>query len=238
MRLLLLSNSRNHDSGYLDHAEEEIRDLFAGVGRIVFVPFALEDLAGYHAIARDRFRSMGIEVDMLAPDRSAGPALLQAEGLFVGGGNTFRLLDHLQRLELVTAIRARVLAGMPYMGASAGTVIAAPTLQTTNDMPIVWPTSPVSLGLIPFQINAHYLDADPASKHMGESRETRLREFLEEQVTPVLGLREGAMLSVSGQPGDLRIILKGSPAARLFQRGEEPLELEPGADLGWLARAK
>ncbi len=238
MNLLLLSNSKNHDAGYLDHAEGQVRALFAGVTRIAFVPFALKDMAGYTAIARERFGRMGIAVEGIAPDGSARGAIEKAAGIFVGGGNTFRLLDCLLRLELLPVIRSRVLDGMPYLGSSAGTVIAAPTLQTTNDMPIVWPSTPAALGFIRFQINCHYLDSDPASTHMGETRETRLREYLEENDTPVLGIREGTKLTVKGAPGDLRIDLIGAPGARLFQRGAEPREVSPGSDLGALARLK
>src|SRR6185295_14640441 len=121
-----------------------------------------------------------------------------AEAVSVGGGNTFRLLDTLQRSGLLGPLRLRVLAGMPYVGASAGTNIAAPTIKTTNDMPIVQPASFEALDLLPFQINPHYLDADPASPHMGETREERLREYLEENQAPVVGLREGAWLDRDG----------------------------------------
>lgn len=232
MRLLLLSNSRNHDAGYLDHAELEIRALYAGVERIAFVPFALKQMSDYYGVARERFSRMGIAVDQVTLDAAGRGVIDRAGGLFIGGGNTFRLLDCLQSQGMLDAIRSRVRSGTPYMGSSAGTVIAAPTLQTTNDMPIVWPASPQALGLIPFQVNCHYLDADPASTHMGETRETRLREFHEENSVPVLGLREGAMLRVEGEPPALRCTLIGSPGARLFQRGAEPRELESGRDLG------
>jgi dipeptidase E len=154
-------------------------------------------------------------------------SLASAEAVFVGGGNTFRLLRALQSTGHLEALRARVAAGMPYMGASAGTNIAAPTIKTTNDMPIVQPASFDALGLLPFQINPHFIDADAASRHMGETREERLREYLEENEVPVVGLREGAWLRREG--ATLR--LEGRNGARLFRRGEAPEELAPGAAL-------
>ena len=153
-----------------------------------------------------------------------------AEAVFAGGGNTFRLLAKLYRLDLLAALRARALAGMPYLGASAGSNLACPTVRTTNDMPIVEPPSLTALGLVPFQINPHYQDPDPASTHQGETREQRIREYHEENELPVVGLREGAMLAVEGD----RMTLLGSTRARLFRRGAEPEEFAPGADLSFL----
>src|SRR5205085_2572735 len=144
--------------------------------------------------------------------------------------NTFRLLASLQAHDLVAAIRACVAGGMPYVGSSAGTNVACPTIRTTNDMPIVEPRTLDALALVPFQVNPHYLDADPRSTHMGETREQRLREFHEENDTPVLALREGAMVRVEGT----RVTLLGTSGARLFRRGREPDELVPPAVLDFL----
>ena len=224
MRLLLLSNSTNFGGAYLKHAEADIAKLFEGVKRIAFVPFAIADQAGYFARARQRFQEFGIETARVEAGPGGRRVVEEAEGLFVGGGNTFRLLDQLQRFDLVDPIRARVLGGMPYLGASAGTGVAAPTIMTTNDMPIVQPRSFAALGLVPFQFNCHYLDPDPGSHHMGETRETRIREFHEENGTPVLGLREGSWVEVEGKPGALRSILRGPSTARLFRRGRDPEE--------------
>ncbi len=223
-RLFLMSNSTNHGEGYLDHSMTEILDFFGAVRRLVFVPFALKDQAAYTLKARTRLEREGFSVTGLRADAQGHAELAAAGGVFVGGGNTFRLLDQLQRSGLLEALRARVLAGMPYMGASAGTNITAPTIRTTNDMPIVQPRDFDALGVIPFQINPHYLDASPDSQHMGETRETRLREYLEENMRPVVGLREGAWLRREG--GHLQ--LGGRSGARLFQRGQEPQELAPG----------
>jgi dipeptidase E len=226
-RLLLLSNSSNHGRGYLEHAMPAILEHLGGARRLAFVPFALRDRAGYTARAAARFAPEGVQVVGVTPDERGRAAVEEAEAVFVGGGNTFRLLDALQRSGLLEALRRRALGGMPYLGASAGTNVAAPTLKTTNDMPIVQPASFEALGLVPFQINPHYLDPDPASTHMGETREERLREFLEENDTPVVGLREGSWLQVEGARGWLR----GPRPARVFRRGQEPAEVPTGGPI-------
>jgi dipeptidase E len=226
-RLLLISNSTLHGSGYLDHAEKEIREALGAIKRVLFIPFALHDRDAYAAQARERFATMGYELDSVHEATDVKAAVANAEAVFVGGGNTFRLLDSLYQLDLLLPIRRRVEAGMLYMGSSAGAVIAAPTLKTTNDMPIVQPPSFSALGLIPFQINAHYLDPDPNSTHMGETREVRLNQYLEDNETPIVGLREGCMISL--EAGTYR--LRGKTNARIFRRGFEAVELEPGATL-------
>ncbi len=230
MRLLLLSNSTSHGQGYLDHAMPEVTDFFGTVKRILFVPYALFDVEAYTAKARERFAAAGIEVEGLVPGTEGLKQMERAEGIFVGGGNTFRLLDRLQRSGLLEPIRDRVERGMPYMGASAGSNLACPTIKTTNDMPIIEPPSFGALGLIPFQINPHYLDPSPDSTHMGETRETRIREFLEENTIQVLGVREGAWL----RREEDRLGLGGANGARLFRPGQEPVEYEPGAELDFL----
>ncbi len=227
MRLLLLSNSTNFGRGYLDHAMDEIRGFLSPARRVVFVPFALFDHNGYTAKARERLGAEGIEVAGATPD-AAGRRLLEgADAVFAGGGNTFRLLLKLQSSGLLPVLRDRARGGLPYLGASAGTNIAAPSIKTTNDMPIVQPESFEALGLLPFQINPHYLDPDPASAHMGETREARLREFLEENQTPVVGLREGAWIRVEGDA----ITLGGANGARVFRKGADPEERRTGGSL-------
>ncbi|HET9210834.1 MAG TPA: dipeptidase PepE [Thermoanaerobaculia bacterium] len=226
-RLLLISNSTNHGQGYLDHALGEIDDFLGPVRRLLFVPFALKDRAGYGAKARERLAAIGVEVSTLTADEAGRMAVHEAEAVFTGGGNTFRLLKTLQDSGLLPLIRERALAGMPYLGSSAGTNIAAPTIRTTNDMPIVQPASFEALWLVPFQINPHYLDADPASTHMGETREQRIKEFHEENETPVVGLREGAWIRVEGD----HATLGGTRGARIFRRGEAPEERGTGDSL-------
>lgn len=219
MRLLLISSSNVHGFGYLDHAEAEIRDL--GAKRIAFAPFALADRDGYTERVRERFARMEIDVIQLKSARD----LDAVDALFVGGGNTFRLLKTMYDLSLLDPVRLRVRSGaLTYIGSSAGTNIAAPTIKTTNDMPIVEPPSFDSLGLVTFQINPHYLDPDPSSTHKGETREERILQFLEENPTPVVGLREPAMLRIV----DDTVTLVGTTTARIFVRGRTPYEVPPG----------
>jgi dipeptidase E len=233
-RLLLVSTSTLHGQGYLDHSAPAIADLLGSrVERVVFVPYALRDRDAYTAKVRERFASLGYELESVheASGRD-GPvrAVREAQAVFVGGGNTFRLLGELHARGLVEAIRERALDGMPYVGSSAGSNVACATIQTTNDMPIVYPPTFAALGLVPFNVNPHYLDPDPGSTHMGETREQRIREFHEEEDRPVVGLREGAMLWIEGNS----VTLIGSRGARLFQRGREPEEFVPGAKLDFL----
>jgi dipeptidase E len=217
MHLLLISSSLVHGYGYLEHPEPEIRRLLAGKKRVAFCPYAAHDHEAYTQKVRERFAQMGFDVVPIEQhDR--------AEAIFVGGGNTFRLLEKLYERNLLDVLRQRARGGMPYIGSSAGSVITAPTIRTTNDMPIVEPPSLASLGLVPFQLNCHYLDADPGSTHKGETREVRINEFHEENSTPVLGLREGTMLWVE----DGKATLQGMKPARLFRRGQPAAECAVG----------
>jgi dipeptidase E len=232
-RLFLASNSTLHGQGYLDHCAPALVAFLGPARRIVFVPFALADRAGYVAKVRARLAPLGFEVEGLAAEGDPRPALARAEAVFVGGGNTFRLLATLQRLGALGPLCERVRAGMPYVGSSAGSNLACPTIRTTNDMPIVEPRGFEALGLVPFQINPHYQDPDPGSRHMGETREQRIAEYLEENERPVLGLREGAWLRREGA----RLELAGTTGARLFRRGRAPEELAPPARLDGLLEA-
>jgi len=226
-RLLLISNSTLHGSGYLDHASGEICDFLGDGKRVLFVPFALHDRDAYTAQARDRFAQMGYVLDSIHTIDEPVKAIRKTEAIFIGGGNTFRLLKALYDHDLLGAIRGRVDAGTAYIGSSAGSNVAAPTIRTTNDMPIVQPPSFDALGLVSFQINPHYLDPDPNSTHKGETREERIIQFLEENETPVVGLREGAMLRIE----DGKTLLKGTTGARIFRQGCEPVETLPGTYL-------
>lgn len=224
MRLLLISNSTLYGSGYLDHAESEIRSFLGDVNRVLFVPYALFDHDKYAATAQARFQKMGYQLTSIHTAEDAIAAVEKTEAIFIGGGNTFRLLKTLQEGGLIKPIRDRVTHGMPYIGSSAGSNVAAPTIRTTNDMPIVEPPSFNALNLVSFQINPHYLDPDPNSRHMGETREERIMQFLEENDTPVIGLREGAMLRI--EKGETT--LRGSTGARFFRKGLEPVEISQG----------
>ena len=229
-RVLLISNSTLFGSGYLDHAESEIRDFLGAVRRIAFIPFAAYERGKYTAQARARFERMNCELMSLHDVSNPRREVESADAIFVGGGNTFRLLKGLYDFDLLEPIRRVVAEGTPYIGSSAGSIVAGPSLRTTKDMPVVEPPSFAALGLVAFQISPHYLDPDPSSKHMGETQEERILQFLEENEAPVAGLREGAMLRVEGE----RVTLRGSAGARLFRRGEQPVEVLPGAEVSEL----
>lgn len=229
-RVLLISNSTLYGSGYLDHAENEIRSFLESVKSVLFVPFALYDRDAYASTARERFQKMGYGLESIHTAADAQQAVNDAEAVFIGGGNTFRLLKALYDMDVLQSIWRRVAEGMPYIGSSAGANVAGPTIKTTKDMPIVQPPSFDALGLVPFQISPHFLDPDPNSTHMGETQEERILQFLEENDTPVAGLREGAMVRVENGSH----ILKGSSGARIFSRGHDPVEAMPGEKLDHL----
>lgn len=224
-RLLLLSNSTIPGQGFLEYAEDALRDFLGSVhGRLLFVPFAGVRISydDYAERVKTRFAQLGLEVESI--HRSADPqrAVEEAGAVVVGGGNTFHLLRELTGL--LPAIRARVEAGVPYVGWSAGANLACPTIRTTNDMPIVEPPSFEALGLVPFQINPHYTDAHPPG-HGGETRAERIAEFVAANPEmPVIGLPEGTMLRVEGG----RMALLGERPARLFRHGAEPEKIAPG----------
>ncbi len=232
--LLLLSNSTSPGLGFLEHALDTIAELVPPGRRLLFVPFASGDPDGYTDVMTAALAPLSIQVSGAHREPVPAAAVAAADAVFVGGGNSFRLLRALQATGLETAIAARVRDGQPYLGSSAGTNMACPTLRTTNDMPIVQPESFDALGLIPFQINPHYLDPDPASTHGGETRPRRIKEFLEENDVPVLGLREGSWLRVHGGLATVG----GTAGARLFARGAAPRELPPGSDVSDLLQAR
>ena len=225
--VLLISNSTLHGSGYLDHAENEIRDFLGDLKQVLFIPYALYDRDAYAATASERFKRMGYELTSIHRATNPVQAVEHADVVFIGGGNTFRLLKALYDFDLLDAIRERVAQGMPYVGSSAGSNVAGPTIKTTKDMPIVQPASFDALGLVPFQISPHFQDPDPNSKHMGETQEERILQFLEENDTPVAGLREGATVRIENGA----TVLKGSSGARIFGKGFAPVETSPGERL-------
>ncbi|MCF7548866.1 dipeptidase PepE [Pseudonocardia sp. WMMC193] len=222
--LLLLSNSTNHGAQPLDHAP--LAEFYGG-RTVLFVPYALADHAGYATRIGEAFARAGVALRSVHTEPDPAAALAAAEAVWVGGGNTFRLLATLQRIDGLLAIGTAVAAGAHYGGASAGTNLACPTIRTTNDMPIVEPAGFAALGLVDFQVNAHYLDPLPGSTHMGETRAERIREFHEENETPVVGLREGGLLRVSGES----VTLTGR--ARVFRRGAQPEEVADGPLRPW-----
>jgi dipeptidase E len=229
-RLLLISSSRTHGTSFLEHCREAIIAHFSGIERVVFVPYALSNRDAYARLCRAAFEPMGFKVDSLHDSSDPVTTIANAQALFTGGGNTFRLLATLYELNLIVPLRQAILGGTPYMGSSAGTNIVCPTIQTTNDMPIVEPPSFTALNAIPFQINPHFIDADPGSTHQGETREKRLSEYLEENETPVLGIREGCWLNIDGSKGSVN----GRSGAVLFQRNQPPQAIESGGRLDHL----
>ena len=226
-RILLISNSTVYGRGYLDHVEQQIKSFLGHATKILFCPFALQDRDTYAAKAKARFAAMGYSFEAVHAVPDAREAIEQTDAIFVGGGNTFRLLKALQDLDLLDPIRRKVKDGAPYIGSSAGSNVAGPTIKTTKDMPIVQPRSFDSLGLVPFQISPHFQDSDPNSKHMGETQEERILQFLEENQTPVVGIREGAWLVCENSA----VTLKGDAGARIFRRGEAPVEAKPGDNI-------
>ncbi len=232
-QILLLSTSTVFGSAYLAYAEREISEFLGDSKRVLFIPFALHDRDAYAARVRKRFASLGYQVNSLHEASDPRAAVAGAEAIFVGGGNTFRLLKTLYDLQLLDAIRENVARGTRYIGSSAGSNIAGPTIRTTNDMPIVQPPSFDALGLVAMQINPHFVDADPNSKHMGETREERIAQFHEENDTPVLGLREGAMVRV--ETGVATLL--GSAGARLFRKRWPPVELRAGSLIDGFAKS-
>jgi dipeptidase E len=211
-RLLLISNSTVHGRGYLDHVETEIRDFVGGRTRAVFIPYALHDRRTYCVQAESRLRELGLEFTSVHDVSNAVRAIERSEVVFIGGGNTFRLLHEIQKNHLIEPIRRAVRSGALYIGSSAGSIVACPSLKTTKDMPVVQPASFEALSLVPFQISPHYLDPDPASTHMGETQEQRILQFLEENEETVIGLREGSFLRIE----DDAVVLKGPHSARIF----------------------
>jgi dipeptidase E len=234
--ILLVSTSTTHGTGYLEHCQNEIKELLGDRKSILFIPYARPggiSHKDYTAKAREAFEAMGVQVSGAHEAADPVAAVQQAEAVFIGGGNTFLLLRQLYANKLIEPLRTRVEQGMPYMGTSAGTNVAGKTIGTTNDMPIVFPKSFDALQLVPFNINPHYLDPEPNSTHMGETRETRIEEFHVHNRQPVVGLREGSMLRVKGG----KISLLGPHSARIFLQGQKPMEFKPTDDINFLLEA-
>jgi dipeptidase E len=237
MKLLLISNSTTPGQPYLQWPIEHIRKFLGGCAETVaFVPYAAVTFSydEYEARVQTRFNDLGIEVRSVHRESDPARAIRQAEAVVVGGGNTFALLKKMQEQGLVDAVRMAVgELGVPYVGWSAGSNVACPTIRTTNDMPIVEPESFDATGLLPFQINPHYLDAHPDG-HAGETREQRIEEFIAANPDMyVAGLREGCLIRI----GDDRRELVGDRPMRVFRHGVAPREINPGDDLSFLFKA-
>jgi len=227
---LLASTSTLHGQEYLSYLLPQIAELFKNCSEIIFIPFARPGgitHKEYTSMVQKAFKNISINVRGLHEFEDKEKALKDAQGLFTGGGNTFLLVDKLHRNNLMISLRKQILSGTPYLGSSAGTNIGGLTMQTTNDMPIIYPPSFKTLGIVPFNLNPHYLDPDLNSKHKGETRETRIKEFHTINTQPVIGLREGSWLEIKGD----NIILRGTLSARIFKVGQDPLERESNSNL-------
>ena len=229
-RIFIASTSTIHGSGYLDYILEALQKFFKDSKEILFIPYARPGGISheeYTIKAAEAFAKIGKTVKGIHEFNNPIEAVQQAEGIFTGGGNTFVLVNQLYRNQLLEPLRDTIINGTPFLGTSAGSNICGLTINTTNDMPIVYPPSFKTLGLVPFNINPHYLDPDPNSTHKGETRETRIKEFHAYNSPPVVGLREGSWLDVK----DDSIILKGNLNARIFEYNKDPYEVESGTDL-------
>lgn len=232
-RLIIASTSTVHGKGYLEYLLPELETFFKGVSEILFIPFARPGGISYDeytSIAKKGFSNIGIDVKGIHEYENYNEAINQAKGIFTGGGNTFELVNQLYKNNLIQELKSVVENGTPYLGTSAGSNITGVSMKTTNDMPIVYPPSFDTLNLVNFNINPHYLDPDPNSTHMGETRETRIKEFHKFNTIPVLGLREGSWLEVNGS----KVILKGKLSARLFEVNKNPRELDANTDISFL----
>jgi|TARA_R110002020_G_scaffold63136_1_gene168230 dipeptidase E len=230
--LIIASTSTLHSGSYLDYLLPELETLYSGLDEILFVPFARPggiSHDSYTEKASSAFQQIGKQLVGLHTFEDQVAAIADAKGIFTGGGNTFVLVHALHARKLMQPLREAIFSGTPYLGTSAGSNICGPSMQTTNDMPIVYPPSFKTLGLVGFNINPHYLDPNPNSTHMGETRETRIKEFHTQNTIPVIGMREGSWLEVKEDA----IILKGKFSARVFLQGKAPYEIESGSQIDY-----
>jgi dipeptidase E len=230
MRALLMSSSTTYEDGLLGHAIGDLQRILARTDRLVFVPYALSDWDEYTARIRSALKDT---CDVRGAHTLSVAECVRESAFFVGGGNTFRLLKALTGTGLLSVIRTAVAQGAVYVGSSAGSVVTGPTIRTTNDMPIVEPPSLTSFGLLGFHLNCHYLDPQPGSRtYMAETRDERLRQFLEENDSEIVCLREPAWLEIDGT----QAVIGGRGGGRLLARGLGPEELPAGSTSHSLAR--
>ncbi len=223
--IILASTSTVYGGEYLDYILPTLKEHFTEVSEIIFIPYARPDgisLDAYTEKASQVFKTIGINIIGLHTFENKSKAIQEAQGVFTGGGNTFLLLKTLYELNLIPTLKQTVESGTPYLGTSAGSNLGGINIKNTNDMPIVYPPSFEALGVVPFNINPHYLDPIPGLKHNGETRETRIKEYLHQNTIPVVGLREGSWLEVKNET----IYLRGSFSARIFESLENIYELE------------
>lgn len=230
MNIILASTSTLFGGEYLDYLKEELVSLYKGTDEIIFIPFARPGGIShddYTQKVRSFFETIHIKAKGLHEFEDKTEALNNAKGYFTGGGNTFLLVKTLHEENLMSVLKQNVESGKPYLGCSAGSNIGGQNMKTTNDMPIVYPPSFDCMGLVPFNINPHYLDPNPELKHNGETRETRIKEFLTQNDIKVIGLREGNWIRRIGD----KITVEGSELTRVFEKGKEPYEIEAGSQI-------
>lgn len=233
--LIIASTSTLHGGEYLEYLLPQLQVLFNNCKTVLFIPYARPNGISheeYTVKAAFAFSKINIDVKGIHEFDDPVLAVKNAEGIFTGGGNTFLLVSQLYQNKIMTVLSETIKKGTPYLGTSAGSNICGLTMQTTNDMPIIYPPSFQTLGLVPFNLNPHYLDADLQSKYMGETRETRIKEFHVFNAVPVLGLREGSWLEVK----DGKNILKGPFTARIFKQNKIPVEIESETDISYINR--
>lgn len=230
--LIVASTSTIYGNSYLNYLKNEISQLFENTDTVLFIPYARPGGISYDeytAKAAPVFNELGKKLIGIHTYDNPQEAISSAKGVFTGGGNTFVLLQTLYQQGILEILREKLFKGLPYLGTSAGSNICGISINTTNDMPIVYPPSFKAMGVLPFNINPHYLDPIPNSKHMGETRETRIKEFHSQSSIPVVGLREGSWIRVNGE----RCILKGAHSARIFQQEKEPFELPTESEISF-----
>ncbi|NQY06827.1 MAG: dipeptidase PepE [Flavobacteriaceae bacterium] len=228
-KAIIASTSTIHGSGYLEYILPTLSSHFSGSTEILFIPYARPSGIShdeYTEIAYKAFSKIGKSVKGIHQFDDPLTAIQSAEGIFTGGGNTFLLVSKLYENNIIPTLKETINYGTPYLGTSAGSNICGLTMKTTNDMPIVYPPSFNTLGIVPFNINPHFLDPDPNSTHKGETRETRIKEFHKFNTQPVIGLREGSWLDLKNET----ITLKGTLQARVFEYQKEPYEVDPNHD--------
>ncbi|RLD29793.1 MAG: dipeptidase PepE [Bacteroidetes bacterium] len=228
--IIIASTSTVYDSGFLEYLLEDLKLHFKNTNDVLFIPYARPSGISHDVYTKKTqiaFTKIGKTIKGIHKFDNPKQAIKEAQGIFIGGGNTFVLVNQLYKNNLITPLQDVVNNGTTYLGTSAGSNICGLTLCTTNDMPIVYPPSFKTLAFVPFNINPHYLDPDPTSKHMGETRETRIQEFHNFNTQPVIGLREGSYLQVK----DKNIMLKGKLSARIFEYNKAPYEIEPNSTL-------
>lgn len=230
-KMIIASTSTVYGSDYLAYLFPELRIFLKNVKTVLFIPYARPSGISYDEytrIVKNAFAKISKDVVGIHQFENPKQAIQQAEAIFIGGGNTFELINQLYKNEVLFTLKTAIDDGTPYIGTSAGGNICGVSMMNTNDMPIVYPPSFFTLGCLPFNINAHYVDPISNSTHMGETRETRIKEFHVFNDIPVLGMREGSWLKVEGST----IKLKGNFTARWFQAGKVPVEIESESEFG------